>query len=392
MEEDKEMRPEYQLQLLEVRRVKGEQIADMGGQVQRVDSTHYRVHSQSGEAWYSVQFNGSAWSCECADFKFRELGQCKHTFAVSLSVALRNRIENSRRIEPLDIQSCLFCYSKNIVRRGILHNKSGDIQRFGCKDCGKRFVRNLGFEHLKASPKMVTGALQLYFSGESLRNTQKFLKLQGVDVSHQTIYNWITRYVKLMEGYLEQVTPQVSDTWRADELYLKVKGNMKYLFAMMDNDTRFWIAQQVADHKATSDIRPLLHASQEVAGKKPQTFISDGAQNFHDAYKKEYKTRYANSPVHISHIRLQGDHNNNRMERLNGELRDREKVMRSLKTVDSPILKGMQIFHNYFRPHMALDGKTPAEACGIKVEGENPWITLIQNATKSRGLQDGDVQ
>ncbi|MDA4114988.1 MAG: hypothetical protein OK442_00360 [Thaumarchaeota archaeon] len=30
---------------------------------------------------------------------------------------------------------------------------------------------------------------------------------------------------------------------------------------------------------------------------------------------------------------------------------------------------------------MALDGMTPAEAAGIKVEGENPWITVIQNAS-----------
>jgi len=30
------------------------------------------------------------------------------------------------------------------------------------------------------------------------------------------------------------------------------------------------------------------------------------------------------------------------------------------------------------RPHETLKGKTPAEACGIKVEGENKWITLIQ--------------
>ncbi len=37
---------------------------------------------------------------------------------------------------------------------------------------------------------------------------------------------------------------------------------------------------------------------------------------------------------------------------------------------------------NYFRPHMSLEGKTPAELCGIKVKGNNKWITLIQNATK----------
>jgi hypothetical protein len=80
--------------------------------------------------------------------------------------------------------------------------------------------------------------------------------------------------------------------------------------------------------------------------------------------------------------RTTGKHNNNKMERLNGEIRDREKVMRSLKKDDTPILTGMQIFHNYVRPHEALDGKTPAEACGIEVQGENKWITLIQNASR----------
>jgi hypothetical protein len=31
---------------------------------------------------------------------------------------------------------------------------------------------------------------------------------------------------------------------------------------------------------------------------------------------------------------------------------------------------------------MGLHGKTPAEAAGIKVEGESKSITLIQNAAK----------
>ena len=61
---------------------------------------------------------------------------------------------------------------------------------------------------------------------------------------------------------------------------------------------------------------------------------------------------------------------NNKMERMNGELRDRERVMRTLETTDTPILKGMQIYHNYVRPHMGLDGKTPADMAGIEVRGE----------------------
>ncbi len=70
------------------------------------------------------------------------------------------------------------------------------------------------------------------------------------------------------------------------------------------------------------------------------------------------------------------------MERLNGEIRDREKVMRGLKKPDTPILTGYQLFHNYIRPHMGLEGKTPSEVAGIKIEGDNKWITLIQNASR----------
>ncbi len=94
-----------------------------------------------------------------------------------------------------------------------------------------------------------------------------------------------------MEKYLDKITPQVSDTWRADELFLKVKGNMKYLYALMDDQTRFWIAQEVADTKFTADLRPLFQLGKQVAEKNPKTLITDGAPNFHEAYMKEFYTK-----------------------------------------------------------------------------------------------------
>lgn len=66
---------------------------------------------------------------------------------------------------------------------------------------------------------------------------------------------------------------------------------------------------------------------------------------------------------------------------MNGETRDREKVTRGIKSKDTPILKGYQLYHNYIRPHEALKGKTPGEVAGIKVEGSDKWMTLIQNAS-----------
>jgi len=41
-------------------------------------------------------------------------------------------------------------------------------------------------------------------------------------------------------------------------------------------------------------------------------------------------------------------------------------------------------FHNDVRPHMGLDGQTPAERCGIKVEGGHKWLTLIQNTSHTK--------
>ncbi len=312
----------------------------------------------------------------------------KHIHGVELSIKIREQVieKNKVTIQPVNIDSCLFCKSQNIKKFGIRHNKNYDIQRFVCSDCHKTFSLNIGFERMKHNPKAITTAMQLYFSGESLRNVTKSLRLLGVDVVHGTVYNWIKKYTKLMEKYLDDITPQVGDTWRADEIFIKIRGNRKYLFAMMDDETRFLIAQEVADTKNNHDAKHLFRMAKEITEKKPTKLITDGLPAYREAYLKEFFTRGTPRVVHESHITLKGDRNNNMMERLNGEIRDREKVMRGLKISNTPILTGYQLYHNYIRPHMSLDGKTPSDVAGIKVEGDNKWITLIQNAMKQNIL------
>lgn len=57
-------------------------------------------------------------------------------------------------------------------------------------------------------------------------------------------------------------------------------------------------------------------------------------------------------------------------------------AMRGVRKMNTPILKGVQIYHNYIRPHEGLEGKTRAEAAGIEVKGRNKWLTIIRNAAK----------
>ena len=362
-------------QLITTREERGQTIAQAQNQIHRIDEAFYTVHSQSKNGEYAVTMVDQEWICECPDNKYRHV-KCKHIYAVEFSQCIKEQVKKSVVIEEVEISDCVFCHSSHIKKMGIRHNKSGDIQRFLCLDCGKSYSVNIGFERMKHNPKAITTAMQLYFSGESLRNTMKSLRLLGVEVSHKTVFNWIKKYTNLMRNYVETLTPNVSDTWRADEIYLKVKGNMKYLFSMMDDETRFWIAQEVGETKDKHDARQLFIRARRLMAKQPKSIITDGLQTYSVASNQIFPK--AN---HVRHIRLQGDHNN-KMERMNGEIRDREKTMRGLKKKRTPILKGYQIFHNYIRPHMALDGKTPSEACGIKVEGENKWLTLIQNASK----------
>ena len=374
--------------MLNSREERGKAIADRPNQIQRLDNRFYRVASQSRDLSYDVVRTKAfaiGWICNCPDFTYRQV-KCKHIWAVEISVKLREVVQ-ARAIEPVTIEVCLYCRSAEIVRDGLRHNKYGDIQKWNCRTCGRYFTINLGFERMKHNPQGITTAMQLYFSGESLRNTAKSLRLIGVEVSYRTVLNWIRKYTELMEKYLAEITPRVSDTWRADELFLKVKGNTKYLYALMDDETRFWIAKEVADTKYTADVAPLFREGKRVANKAPSTLITDGAFNFSSAYEKAFwREKKALAIQHVRHVRMSGDKNNNRMERLNGEIRDREKVMRNLKTENTPILSGYQIFHNYMRPHMALDGKTPADVAGIDVKGENKWLTLIQNAAKKRDM------
>jgi len=89
-------------------------------------------------------------------------------------------------------------------------------------------------------------------------------------------------------------------------------------------------------------VRPLFQLGREIAEKQPKTLITDGAPNFHEAYLQEFYTNHkADRTDHIREIQIAGKVHNNKMERMNREIRDRERVMRTLEKPDTQILKGM---------------------------------------------------
>jgi len=63
----------------------------------------------------------------------------------------------------------------------------------------------------------------------------------------------------------------------------------------------------VADTKYTEDVGPLFKKSQEVAGKRPKTLVSDDAINFMEAHKKNdgldmWKIKQSTYAIFISKV------------------------------------------------------------------------------------------
>jgi len=96
--------------------------------------------------------------------------------------------------------------------------------------------------------------------------------------------------------------------------------------------TRFWIAQEVAETKMKHDARMLFVQAKKLMGKQPKTIITDGLPSYAVASQQIFQ-----GTKHIQQIQLRGVVHNNKMERMNGEIRDREKTMRGLKTNETPI-------------------------------------------------------
>jgi putative transposase len=52
----------------------------------------------------------------------------------------------------------------------------------------------------------------------------------------------------------------------------------------LDDETRFWIAQEVGDTKYKHDAGNLFRKGKEAIGRVPTTLITDGLVSYHEAY------------------------------------------------------------------------------------------------------------
>jgi len=360
--------------------LRGAQIIEKGIEPKQLSQNRFEIPSQSKDLNYIVTCYANSWSCTCPDHQFRHV-TCKHIHAVLLWQKLSKKLEEDNKGKSIctpyvkNDLACKFCGSYNIIKYGFKSNK----QVYKCKDCVRKFVLNRGFEGLCYDPRIVATTLDLYFKGVSLRKIEDHLgQFYGLKVDHSTIWRWIEKYTDIIEAYVATLEPNLGNVWHTDEMKVKIGGEWRWLWNVMDERTRFQLVSVITKTREIQDAKKAFRKSKEVGGKKPMLMVTDGLNSYKKAFNSEFYDHHQ-SCEHVADVGLQ-ESLNNVLERMHGSIREREKVMRGIKVDYTPILHMNQIYYNFVRPHMGLKGKTPAEAAGIGIGEKNKWEELLKKS------------
>jgi putative transposase len=166
--------------------------------------------------------------------------------------------------------------------------------------------------------------------------------------------------------------------------------NLRWAWNVIDNQSRYWLATQITEKREVADARKVLAQASCITNSRSTVVMTDGSRSYQEAIKKEFFVQKAPRTEHVRVPNIRNRSNNNMVERLHGTIRQRNKVMRGLDDEETAqtMMDGLRIYYNFIRPHMGIDGKTPAQQAKIadSLTPEN-WLSLIRKARKHQRLK-----
>jgi len=224
---------------------------------------------------------------------------------------------------------CKHCGSRNVIRYGTYNGN----QRFWCKDCKRKFADNDALPDMQTPIEQIGSAVSMFYEGQSLNSiTRLQTQIYGSYPSDSTIYRWVSRFTKRAIKDLKEYKPDVGSVWVADETVLKLDKNTKIWFwDIIDAKTRFLIATHISRTRTIKDAQMLMKKAYDRTGKIPRIIYTDKLLAYLDGIELTFgaDTKHKQgSPFDVAN-------NTNLIERFHGTLKDRTKIMRGLKNIDT---------------------------------------------------------
>jgi putative transposase len=143
----------------------------------------------------------------------------------------------------------------------------------------------------------------------SYRHVEELMEERGVSVDHATIQRWVLKYSPPLEEAFRHRKRPVGRSWRMDETYIRVKGEWRYLYRVVDTQgqTIDFLLTEQRDQEAA--LRFLTQAIRRHG--VPEKITIDGSEANAAAiraYNKEHGTaiiirqvKYLNNVVEQDH-------------------------------------------------------------------------------------------
>ncbi|MCP1337163.1 IS6 family transposase [Futiania mangrovi] len=168
------------------------------------------------------------------------------------------------------------------------------------------------FRYFKTSPEVIRLAVMMYVRFPlSLRNVEDLLHERGIDVSHETVRFWWNRFGPMFAGEIRRKRAQFLRgfrqwRWHLDEVYVKIGGEMHYLWRAVDHEGEVLEAYVTKTRDRKAALRLLRKAMKRFG--RPDAIVTDRLRSYGAALKdlgaqgRQETGRWLNDRAENSHL------------------------------------------------------------------------------------------
>jgi putative transposase len=184
------------------------------------------------------------------------------------------------------------------------------------------------FRYFKTSPEIIRLAVMMYIRFPlSLRNVEYLLHERGIDITHETVRFWWNRFGPLFAKSIRRRRVRNTNysnwTWHLDEVFVKINGELHYLWRAVDHEGEVLEAFVTKRRDRKAALRFFRKAMKRYG--RPEQVVTDKLSSYKAAMRD------------LGNVSRQqtGRWLNNRAENSHQPLRRREKIMTRFRSMRS---------------------------------------------------------
>ncbi len=156
-------------------------------------------------------------------------------------------------------------------------------------------------------PEIISHAVWLYHRFTlSFRDVEDLLAERGITVSYEAIRFWCQKFGPGYARSLRRKQGRLGDTWFVDEVFVKIRGQLHYLWRAVDQDgdvIDILVTKRRNKHAAKGFFRRALKHQ----GKPPWQLVTDKLKSYPAAHREVFPSvlhrtgQYENNRAEVSH-------------------------------------------------------------------------------------------